>query len=84
MSSLVSTLMPSSRVPVQSQVKCRAQTQAMPLKTGILVLLTLQPDQSPAQGVAALLPTPFAVLLLGKNINHILGKEFPEPQRVTV
>lgn len=83
LSSFVSTLRPS-RVSIQSQVECRAETQSLPLRVQILSLLALQPAQSPAQGVTALLAAPFGMLLLGKNINHILGENVSDPQRVTV
>lgn len=79
LSSLVSTLIPS-RVPIQSQVQSRTQPGVLLIQAEILPPLTLQPAQSATQGTSALLPPLFAVLLVSKNVDHVLGKKVPKPQ----
>lgn len=75
--------MMSCTVSIQGQVQRRAQTVVLPITAG-LPLLSLEPVECSTEGACALFPTFFAVLVLGKDMDHVLGKEFPNPQGITV
>lgn len=81
---LVSTVMSRRSSRVQSQVQSGAQAQTLALGAHVLPLLALQPAQSPTQRAAALLPAPVALLLLGEDVDHVLGEQVPDAQRVPV
>lgn len=77
-SSLVSTLM--ARVShIHSQVQCGTQARAAALGAGVPLLLSLQPAQSSAQRATALLLALSAMLVMGEDVDHILGNQVPDP-----